>query len=90
MQLKIVDKMLFLLNKRLEENYYKVEFSPRLKHWILDSAYSPNFGARPIKRFIQNEVETKIATAIIQGKLSTKIKYLVDYVDDEVTITPLQ
>ena len=88
-QLKIVDKMLFLLNKRLEENYYKVEFSPRLKNWILDSAYSPNFGARPIKRFIQNEVETVIATEIIQGKLSTKIKYLVDYVDDKVTITPL-
>ncbi|MBE6141488.1 MAG: AAA family ATPase [Erysipelotrichaceae bacterium] len=88
-QLKIVDKMLNLLNKRLEESYYKVEFSPRLKNWILDSAYSPNFGARPIKRFIQNEVETVIATEIIQGKLSTKIKYLVDYVDDKVTITPL-
>ena len=88
-QLKIVDKMLFLLNKRLEESYYKVEFSPRLKNWILDSAYSPNFGARPIKRFIQNNVETKIATEIIQGKLSTKIKYLVDYEDDEVTIKPL-
>ena len=88
-QLKIVDKMLFNLNKRLEESYYKVEFSPRLKNWILDSAYSPNFGARPIKRFIQNEVETKIATEIIQGKLSTKMKYLVDYKDDQVDISPL-
>ena len=88
-QLKIVDKMLFLLNKRLEESYYKVEFSPRLKNWILDTAYSPNFGARPIKRFIQNEVETKIATEIIQGKLSTKMKYLVDYKDDQVDISPL-
>ena len=88
-QLKIVDKMLFLLNKRLEESYYKVEFSPRLKNWILDTAYSPNFGARPIKRFIQNEVETKIATEIIQGKLSTKMKYLVDYKHDQVDISPL-
>ena len=88
-QLKIVDKMLFNLNKRLEESYYKVEFSPRLKNWILDMAYSPNFGARPIKRFIQNEVETKIATEIIQGKLSTKMKYLVDYKDDQVDISPL-
>ena len=88
-QLKIVDKMLFNLNKRLEESYYKVEFSPRLKAWILDSAYSPNFGARPIKRFIQNEVETVIANSIIQGKLSTKMKYLVDYKDDKVDISPL-
>ena len=88
-QLKIVDKMLFNLNKRLEESYYKVEFSPRLKNWILDMAYSPNFGARPIKRFIQNEVETKIATEIIQGKLSTKMKYLVDYKHDQVDISPL-
>ena len=88
-QLKIVDKMLAQLNSRLQESYYSVEFSPRLKNWILDSAYSPNFGARPIKRFIQNNVETVIATNIIQGKLSTKAKYLVDYIDEEVVVKQL-
>ena len=85
-QMKIVDKMLFLLNKRLQEAYYSFEFAPRLKNWILDSAYSEEFGARPLKRFIQNNVETKIAEAIIRGQVSTKKKYVVDYIDDEVTL----
>ena len=88
-QLQIVDKMLFLLNKRLQESYYSFEFAPRLKNWILDSAYNEQFGARPLKRFIQNNVETKIAEAIIRGQVSTKKKYVVDYIDDEVTIKEL-
>ena len=55
-QSKIVDKMLNNLNDRLKESYYSFEFSDALKSWILDSAYSPIYGARPIKRFIQNKV----------------------------------
>ena len=60
-QSKIVDKMLNNLNDRLKESYYSFEFSDALKSWILNSAYSPIYGARPIKRFIQNKVETVIA-----------------------------
>ena len=85
-QLRIVDKLLGLLNKRLQESYYSVEFSDSLKQFILDSSYSPTFGARPIKRFIQNEVETLLATSIISEQIDTKHKYLVDYVDNKITI----
>ncbi len=83
---KIVDKMLNLLSSRLQENYYNFSFSKELKDWILDSAFSPIYGARPIKRFIQNEVETKVATEVIAGKIDTKSKYLVDYKNGEVVI----
>ena len=88
-QLKIVDKMLNQLNERLKESYYYMEFAPRLKEWILDSAYSLEFGARPIKRFIQNNIETVLATKIIRGELSTKKKYVVDYIDEEVNVREL-
>ena len=88
-QLKIVDKMLNQLNERLKESYYSFEFSNTLKQYILDSAYSPTFGARPIKRFIQNEVETRIATKIIAQEVDTKSKYLVDYKDNQITINKL-
>ncbi|MCR5308919.1 MAG: AAA family ATPase [Bacilli bacterium] len=85
-QLKIVDKMLNLLNRRLKESYYSVEFSNALKQYILDSSYSETFGARPIKRFIQNEVETLLATEIISEHIDTKHKYLVDYINDKIVI----
>ena len=85
-QSKIVDKMLNNLNDRLKESYYSFEFSDALKSWILDSAYSPIYGARPIKRFIQNKVETVIANKIISEEVDTKHKYLVDYNGQEVIV----
>ena len=85
-QLKIVDKMLDLLNRRLQESYYSVEFTPALKQYILDSSYSETYGARPIKRFIQNEVETLLATEIISEHIDTKHKYLMDYIDNKIVI----
>ena len=85
-QLLIVDKMLKELSERLKDQYYSVSFTDKLKHYVLDSAYSSEFGARPLKRFIQDEVETALATAIIDGRLSTKEKYLVDYSSGKIGI----
>lgn len=85
-QSKIVEKMLSNLNNRLKESYYSFEFSDALKSWILESAYSPIYGARPIKRFIQNKVETIIANKIISQEVDTEHKYLVDYNGKEVII----
>ena len=85
-QRKIVDKMLRELSKRLSESYYDVTFSDNLKDYILDSSYSETFGARPIKRFIQNTVETYLANKIIKGELSINVKYKLDYVEDELVI----
>ena len=80
-QYKIVDKMLNILNNRLKENYYSFEFTNELKKHIIDESYSFEFGARPIKRYIQSEIETVIARAIISGNVDTKHKYIVDYKD---------
>lgn len=86
-QLKIVDKMLHELQGRLEGQFYSVEFTDSLKKWVLDSSYTPNFGARPIKRFIQDKVETALATSIIKGEIDTKNKFLVDEKNGQVTIS---
>ncbi len=85
-QLKIVDKLLRNLNERLKESYFSFEFTDAVKHYILDNSYSEQFGARPLKRFIQNNIETLIAKEIIQGNISTKYKYQLDYVDNELKI----
>ena len=86
-QSKIVDKMLNNLNNRLKESYFSFEFSDKLKEWILESAYSPIYGARPIKRFIQNRVETFIANKIIAQEVDTSHKYLIDYDKDVILKT---
>ncbi len=88
-QLKIVAKMLNDLSKRLQENYYSFDFSDKTKQFILDNAYSETYGARPIKRFIQNTVETMIATKIIKGEIDTKNKYIVDVQNNELIIKSL-
>ncbi len=85
-QLKIVDKMLNELKGRLENQFYSVEFTNNLRQFILDSSYTSNFGARPIKRFIQDKVETALATSIIKGDIDTKNKYIVDVDNGQIVI----
>ena len=86
---KIVTKMLNELNARLKESYYSFEFTDALKNFILDNSFSLQFGARPIKRFIQNNIETLIAKNIVQGNVNTESKYVVDYKDNNVVINKL-
>lgn len=85
-QLKIVDKMLKDLSYRLLENYYQVIWDKKLPQYIVDVAYSPIYGARPIKRFIQDKIETALATSIVKGELNTKDTYLVSMDDKGVKI----
>lgn len=86
-QVKIVDKMLNDLKLRLAEEYYKVKFSDSLKKYILDSSFSPQYGARPIKRFIQHEVETILAKMIVGEELKPNKLYLVDYKDNKIVVS---
>ena len=85
-QFKIVDKMLNDLKGRLENEYYVVDFTDSLKEYILDQAYNKEFGARPIKRYIQHNVETVLARKIIDGTLKPKNKYIVDYINNEIVV----
>ena len=85
-QRKIVDKLLDDLKLRLAEEYYSVKFSDSLKDYILESSYSPDYGARPIKRFIQHNVETIIAKKIIDDEMKPNKPYLIDYLNDNIIV----
>ena len=85
-QLLVVDKMLSELDERLKEIYYSFTFTEKAKRKILDDAYSPDFGARPIKRYIQNEIETLLAKKIMANEVDTKHAYIVDVEDDKFII----
>lgn len=85
-QLQVVSKMLDDLINRLNEIYYSFSFTAEAKKKILDDAYSPEFGARPLKRYIQNEVETTLAKKIMANEVDTKHAYVVDVKDDQFVV----
>ncbi len=66
----VVELMLNNLSKRLSDKHIKIDVSPKAKSYIIDNGYDPVYGARPLKRFIQRELETLIARAIIADKIT--------------------
>ncbi len=68
--MKIVDLMTADLQKRLDDKHIRINVSEDAKNYIVDRGYDPNFGARPLRRFIQSKVETLAAKRIIGGNLS--------------------
>ncbi len=85
-QKQIVKKMLYELENRLKEQYVSVECSPKVEDYVLHSAYSQEFGARPLKRFIQDKIETFLANKIVEGSLDTESKYILDLDGDSLSI----
>ncbi len=78
-QYQVVEKMLNDLKARLLTQYFVIDFDKSVKDYVLESAYSPEFGARPLKRFIQHNIETVIAKMIIDQEISPSRKYNCSY-----------
>ena len=74
----IVDLLLKGLNKRLADQELRVELSPAAKQFVIDGGYDPVYGARPLKRFVQKEVETSTAKLILSGQVSEGDTILLD------------
>ena len=81
----IVDKMICQLQERLTEQNITLEVTEAAKVFIAEQGYDPVYGARPLKRFIQKNLETKIARRIIAGTVGDQQKITIDYSHDELT-----
>ncbi|TDM13347.1 ATP-dependent chaperone ClpB [Macrococcus bovicus] len=66
----IVDKLVDQLNRRLLEQHMSVTVAQPVKEWIAEEAYAPEFGARPLKRFVQRHIETPVARLLLQNNLA--------------------
>ena len=66
---KIVDLLLADLNKRLADRQLTVKLDAKAKEWVAEKGYDPVFGARPLKRYLQRNLETKLARALIAGEI---------------------
>ncbi|SUK86207.1 chaperone protein ClpB [Staphylococcus aureus] len=71
----IVDKILTQLNIRLLEQRISIEVSDDAKAWLGQEAYEPQYGARPLKRFVQRQIETPLARMMIKRD-SQKVQLL--------------
>ncbi len=83
---KIVDLMLQKLASRLEKQELKLEVTDAAKEAIIDGGYDVSFGARPLKRFIQSNVETAVARTILRGDLNFGDVVTVDAEDGKIVV----
>lgn len=83
----IIDLIMKDLNKRLADKQLKCELTERAKDYIVETGYDPAFGARPLKRLIQRDIETLLARKIIAGDIDQGTTLVVDVENGEYSIT---
>ena len=82
----IIDLMVADINRRLSDKQLTVELTPAAKDFIIDSAYDPIYGARPLRRYLQHTVETLISRKIIADQVESGQRLTVDYRDGELVV----
>jgi len=83
----IVEIQTAILKDRLRERRIEIELTDAAKTYLARKGYSPSFGARPLKRLIQNEIETRIGHLIIEGSVKEGSRVIVDARDDRLDFT---
>jgi ATP-dependent Clp protease ATP-binding subunit ClpB len=83
--LKIVDIQLGLLAKRLAERKIGLQVTPKAKALLADTGFDPQFGARPLKRTIQNLVQNPLARQVLAGEVTDGSTVIVDAGKDGIT-----
>jgi ATP-dependent Clp protease ATP-binding subunit ClpB len=84
---QIVDLMFNDLRVRLGERQMTVEIAPEARRFIARQGFDPVYGARPLRRFIAREVETRIGRALLSGDVRPGAVIRVGYSEGELTVT---
>ena len=83
---QILDKIIKELEDRLKDKMIHINLSEKAKKQIIEEAFDPNFGARPIKRYVTKNIETLIAKMLIEGKIENNTEIKVDYSENQYVI----
>ncbi|MCK4331176.1 MAG: ATP-dependent Clp protease ATP-binding subunit [Dehalococcoidia bacterium] len=83
---QIVDLMLSEVAKSLDEKNIKLEITDAAREFLGEKGYDPAFGARPLRRVIQNEVEDKLSEALLRGEFQSGDTVEVDCDDEKIVI----
>ncbi|WP_457951173.1 ATP-dependent chaperone ClpB [Lactiplantibacillus pentosus] len=81
---EIVVKLIDRLSARLQDREITLKISDEAKKWIAKQGYEPAYGARPLRRFITNHVETPLAKEIIAGRVAPKSTVAINLLDDHL------
>ncbi|MCL0043754.1 ATP-dependent Clp protease ATP-binding subunit ClpC, partial [Peptococcaceae bacterium] len=84
---QIVDLMLNKLKKRMAENEIEIEYTDSAKELLANKGISEEYGARPLRREIQRNVEDKLSEELLTGKIAKGDKVLLDAKDGEIVVT---
>ena len=82
----IIDLLLAGLNRRLEDKRLRVELTDTAKSLILEAAYDPMYGARPLRRYLQHTVENLVGRRIIAGEAAPVSTLTVDAADGGLAV----
>lgn len=82
----IVDLIINNLNERLADKELKISLTPAAKKYVADNGYDPVYGARPLKRYLQKNVETLAAKVILEGKVSLGDTIVFDVEGDKLVV----
>ena len=82
---KIIDLQIAKLNSRLEDQQIRVELTEAAKSAIVDASYDPQYGARPLRRYVQHTVETMLSKRLLRGDVVPGQTVTVDAVNGELT-----
>jgi ATP-dependent Clp protease ATP-binding subunit ClpC len=80
---EIVDLKMKQVRERLAEHGLKVQLTEAARKWLAQEGYDPAFGARPLQRALQKNVESPLSVKILQGEFAEGETVIVDYSDDE-------
>jgi ATP-dependent Clp protease ATP-binding subunit ClpA len=82
---QVVDKMLREVRSRMAERELSLELTDEARAWLVKNGYDEAYGARPLRRLIQKEVENALARRVLSGELSDGANIKVDVEDDRLT-----
>ena len=83
---KIIDLQIAKLNQRLEAQQITCRLTDAAKQHIVDEGYDPEFGARPLRRYVQHTVETMLSKKLLEGRITTGSTVTVGYQDGELVL----
>ena len=83
---KIIDLQIAKLNDRLADQQIRCELTPAAKAAIVDAAYDPQYGARPLRRYVQHTVETMLSKRLLRGDITTGQTVTVDAENGELVL----
>ena len=83
----IIKLILEDINRKLKEQFVKVEFTDKSLDFIINEAYDPAYGARPLKRFVQKDIETNLSKMILSNEIPENSTILIDSDGEKLTYT---